>query len=483
MRADPQLDPTGGAAPDPDRAGGVLDAPGERVVPPRATDPSGMRSYEIHQRLRPHECPTVVARQLWSGPAITDPVEVLAELREQTPCFRDWVGNTYWVTRYDDVTSVFVDDANYETRTVRWTMGIAHRGRDLGHLVPVQRVLTDRADADTAPIIDALLDRLAGPGERGSRGEVDLSVEIAARMPIELWARALGQGRRRDEAGRAAEIARIARWILALRRATSWDPRHRSAALAAFDELASWGDHALDEARRSAGTDAPGDLDDLIGLLAGGTLDDDLLGGRPVTGEDLAATVVEADHRTLHGGLANLWWALLTHPDQLRRVLEEPRLVRFAWYETLRHSPPVATAVRWTRHEVERFGRLLPEGASVTLSALAANRDPRQFADPDRFDLGRLDLCQREPRGQYRADGLPAGVAFGLGAPSRFPAEPEDRPRSRYASTRDIAMAVTTRLLERHPELRIASGAAPVVVAHEPGGMRICWSLPAELGR
>lgn len=480
MRADPALDPTGAAVSPAERSGGVLDAPGERVVPPRATDPSGMRSYEIHQRLRPHECPTVVARQLWSGPALTDPVEVLAELREQTPCFRDWVGNTYWVTRYDDVTSVFVDDANYETRTVRWTMGIAHRGRDLGHLVPVQRVLTDRADADIGPIIDALLDRLAG------RDGVDLSVEIAARVPIELWARALGQGcggdetEQADQPGRAAEIARIARWIMALRRATSWDPRHRSAALAAFDELAGWGDHALDEARGRPHTDDP---DDLIGLLAGGTLDEDWLGGRPATGEDLAATVVEADHRTLHGGLANLWWALLTHPDQLLRVLEEPRLVRFAWYETLRHSPPVTTAVRWTRHEVERFGRLLPEGASVTLSALAANRDPRQFADPDRFDLGRLDLCQREPRGQYRADGLPAGVAFGFGAPSRFPAEPEDRPRSRYASTRDIAMAVTTRLLERHPELRIAPGSEPVVVAHEPGGMRICWSLPAELGR
>ena len=46
-------------------------------------------------------------------------------LREHHPCYRDWVGNRFWITRYDDVTSVFADDANYESRSKRWFAGQA----------------------------------------------------------------------------------------------------------------------------------------------------------------------------------------------------------------------------------------------------------------------------------------------------------------------------------------------------------------------
>ena len=72
-------------------------------------------------------------------------------------------------------------------------------------------------------------------------------------------------------------------------------------------------------------------------------------------------TLLEADHETLHGALANLWCLLLTHPEQLdqsRRV--SAGCVKFAYLETLRHSAPVLTARRFARREVERFGMLLP---------------------------------------------------------------------------------------------------------------------------
>ena len=110
------------------------------------------------------------------------------------------------------------------------------------------------------------------------------------------------------------------------------------------------------------------------------------LEGGPVTAEDVVITLLEEDHETLHGALANLWFLLLTHPDQLDQVRAERRLVKHAYLEALRHSTPVLAAKRFTRHEVERFGRLLPEGALVICSAAAANRDPRAFADPDAFD-------------------------------------------------------------------------------------------------
>jgi len=161
-------------------------------------------------------------------------------------------------------------------------------------------------------------------------------------------------------------------------------------------------------------------------------------------------TLLERDHETLHGGLANLWHLLLAHPNQLDHVKRERRMLKFAWLEMLRHSTPVTAAKRFARHEVERFGRLLPEGALVICSAAAANRDPRVYTEPDRFLMTRKDLCQREPRGQYRADGLPAGIAVGLGKPSKFPAVPEDRPRSLYAITMSTAVTASNVLLDRY---------------------------------
>jgi len=140
------------------------------------------------------------------------------------------------------------------------------------------------------------------------------------------------------------------------------------------------------------------------------------------------------------------------------------------------------TADRFALREVERFGRLIPRGGLLRLSALAANRDPSLFSQPDEFIADRRDICHREARGQYRADGLPTGIAFGIGPPSRFPAVPEDRPRSFYALTRDMAVAVTALLLEAAPELRLAEDATPEIRCLAIGGTYTCWSLPARLG-
>ena len=193
---------------------------------------------------------------------------------------------------------------------------------------------------------------------------------------------------------------------------------------------------------------------------------------------DLAVTLLEADIETLHGGLANMWFQLLTQPDQLEIVRDDPRLMKFAWLETLRHSPPVLAAQRWTRHEVERFGRLLPDGALLYCSAAAANRDPRAFSDPDTFDVARNDLCQREPRGQYRADGLPSGIAFGLGKPSIHPAEPKERPRrgTRSPATSPLRRRVPCSTLR--PPIALADGAAPELRSLRLGEMHTCWHLP-----
>ncbi|MGI9052021.1 MAG: cytochrome P450 [Ilumatobacteraceae bacterium] len=413
-----------------------------------ADDEGGWRSYEVYQRVRPAETlPQFKPRRLTSRELLDDPYPILAVLREHSPCYRDWPGNAFWVTRYDDVTSVFVDDANYETRSKRWRYGLPEWGHDLGANVDVLACVAARLDAAAEPVARQVV------GSFAADRRVDLAVELAARYPLELLVEVLDL-----PADAAAEFAAC---YLTMQRGVGWDPVGREAGLAAMEQLASSFEPLV--AKRSADGG-----DDLVSVVA-------RLGG---TARDLVATLLEGDHETLHGGLANLWFLLLTHPDQLDAVRADRRLVKFAYLETLRHSPPVLSADRFCRHEVERFGRLLPEGALVRCSAAAANRDPRVFAEPDAFVVGRKDLCQREPRGSYRADGLPSGVSFGTGPPSRYPAEPEDRPRSRYAITRALAVTASQVVLDELPAIRLADSAEPRLRALRLGEMHTCWSSP-----
>jgi hypothetical protein len=138
----------------------------------------------------------------------------------------------------------------------------------------------------------------------------------------------------------------------------------------------------------------------------------------------------------------------------------------------------VLSGERFAKREVERFGLLIPEGALVICSAAGANRDETIFANADQFIVGRKDLVQREPRGQYRADGLPAGITPALGTPSKFPALPVGRPRSLYAITRDVATIASHALLDATSNLKLAPGAQPVLKSRGYGELHTCWHLP-----
>ena len=366
---------------------------------------------------------------------------------------------------------MFTDDANYETRSKRWFAGRANFGRDLRSEVPVQWARANRIDAHVETIVERMLADLGGPaggagvgapagaGVPADRdGSPDLATGFAARLPLELWGVVLDLP--------PGDLPEFAARYWRLQRAAGWEPRARRDGLAAADELARYFEPLVAQRRADPG-------DDLISAAVGLDVD-----GGPVEADDIVATLWEADHETLHGGLANMWFQLLGHPEQLEAVRSDRRLVKFAWLETLRHSPPVHSAARFARHEVERFGRLLPDGALLYCSAAAANRDPRAFSEPDAFLVERADLCQREPRGQYRADGLPSGIAFGLGRPSVHPAVPKDRPRSDYALVRDVAVRASQMLLDANPGIGLAPGAEPQLRSLRLGEMFTCWHLP-----
>lgn len=431
-------------------------------VDPEPLPARGYRTYEVYQRERTGETTNLIRpRQLTSKAFVADPYPLLEILRENYPCYRDWPGNRFWITRYDDVTSVLADTANYEVRPTRFFYDRIDFGRDLGDELAVLTAEAGRIDAALPDVVG----RVVGAIDTGlAAGDaVDLSRTFARRLPVLLWGAVLDL--------EPADLPGFAARWWRMQRGWSWHAPSTLDGAAAMDELVTFFEPMLDRRRADPG-------DDLVSAVA--TLE---LPDGPATAADLVVTLLERDHETLAGTLANLWFQLLTRPEQHRVVRDDQRLVKFAVLETLRHSAPVLGGPRFARHEVERFGRLLPDGAMVFCSAAAANRDPRVFTDPDDFIVERKDLCQREPRGQYRADGLPSGIAMGLGLPSIHPAVPKERPRSRYAITRDVVVAASSALLSSAPDLEVVPEADPHLRSLRLGEMHTCWSLPVRRER
>ncbi|MCY4212380.1 MAG: hypothetical protein OXF68_02005 [Gammaproteobacteria bacterium] len=426
------------------------------AIPEGTRGDAGFRTYEVFQRERVGQStPKIKPAQLVSREFADNPYPLLAVLRENYPCYRDWLNNCFWITRYDDVTSILTDGANYETRSKAWRLGIEGFGRDLRTALPVLTAQANAWDASCRRLAESAIADFA------RRGEADLATEFAARLNMQLWLAMLDPP--------AESAPQVAALLWRLHRGVSWDPHARWLGAAAADELVAELAPLL-EARRQA----PGG--DLISAVAGLELE-----GGPAQPQDLVATLLEMDFDTLHGALANLWLALLTNAEEFDKVRGDSRCVKLAVLEAFRHSTPMIAAQRFARHEVERFGRLIPKGGLLVCSVAAANRDPRVFANPDRFIAGRKDICHREARGQYRADGLATGITPGLGPPTKHPAVPEDRPRSLYALTRDAVITASGALLEAVDDMVLADEAKPPsAICRRLGEMHACWHLPVR---
>lgn len=89
-------------------------------------------------------------------------------------------------------------------------------------------------------------------------------------------------------------------------------------------------------------------------------------------------------HTITHGMLA-----LIEHPDQLRRLREDPSLSRSAAEEMLRWATPVHHFRRTAAVDTELGGKAIKAGDKVTTWFVSGNRDESVFEEPDRFDVGR----------------------------------------------------------------------------------------------
>jgi cytochrome P450 len=104
-----------------------------------------------------------------------------------------------------------------------------------------------------------------------------------------------------------------------------------------------------------------------------------------------AAVLMFGGIETTEGMITNAAWHLLSHPDQLRLVRDDPELLPNAIEESLRLEPAAAVVDRYATRDVMLGDAMVRQGDLVTVSLAGAGRDPAVFADPDRFAVQRAN--------------------------------------------------------------------------------------------
>lgn len=212
-----------------------------------------------------------------------------------------------------------------------------------------------------------------------------------------------------------------------------------------LDGFNEWLANHIDRLRRAPGDDL---MSQLIEASEGGTRLND---------EELRATaglVLAAGFETTVNLLGSGIRILLEHPDQLAMLLDDPELWPGAVEEILRLESPVQLSARIARDDVEIAGRTVKGGELVILYLAGANRDPKVFPDPHRFDI------TRENAGKHLS--FSGGRHFCLGA-ALARAEGEVGLRTFFERYPDAALAGAgsrrdTRVLRGWSSLPIALG-------------------------
>ncbi|MDT4990070.1 MAG: hypothetical protein QOI74_4164 [Micromonosporaceae bacterium] len=121
----------------------------------------------------------------------------------------------------------------------------------------------------------------------------------------------------------------------------------------------------------------------------------------------LVTVLLGAGHVTTMGLLSNVFVCLTENPELLGALRADRSLIAGAVEEVMRVRPPVPDSGRITNHEVTLRDQRLGANQMILISLLSANRDERQFPDPDRFDP------TRSPNRQLA---FSHGIHFCLGA-------------------------------------------------------------------
>jgi len=224
-----------------------------------------------------------------------------------------------------------------------------------------------RLEEHIAQICDALLDDVQ------AAGHADFVTEIAA--PLPLWVICELVGAPVEDRGRIFELSNLL--------IGSADPEFQvepGAQRNAAAEVYAYG-AALAERRRAA------PADDIVTRLL---QPDDT--GEALTSDEFDLffmLLTVAGNETTRNAAAGGMLALFEHPDQWKRLIEDPGLIPAAAEEIVRWVSPVNMFRRTAMADTELGGQQIAEGDKVVVFYTSANRDEAVFAEPEEFDVGR----------------------------------------------------------------------------------------------
>ncbi len=322
-------------------------------------------------------------------PATTrDPYPLYARLRREAPLERSALG--FWaLSRYDDVDTVLRDPERFSSGVlgdmIQGVKSLSPEGLGVGETLLgtdppahsrlrkiVNRAFTPRRIAALEERIRALAHELLTG--IAAVGEFELMGALAVPLPVTVIAEILG-----IDPARRADFKRWSEEILAAI-AGSPSPELRARLERSFLERAAYLEEVIEERRHDP-------RDDVISALVRAEEGEEVMTEDEV-GNFLVLLLV-AGSETTSNLIGNAVLALLEHPHVLETVRANPRLLPALVEETLRYDSPVQLTLRRATCDVELAGGKLCEGETVALLLGSANRDERQFSEPDYFDLGR----------------------------------------------------------------------------------------------
>ena len=317
-----------------------------------------------------------------------DPYPTYTRLREEAPIYHNERYDFWALTRHEDVQKALVNWQVFSSSrgdlldilrakielpkgVVMWEdppLHTTHRGI-------LSRVFTPKRMAQLEDQVRAYCIRCLDPLV-GSAG-FDIITELASMLPMRVIGMLLGIPEQ-DQ--------------VAVRNRTDRDLRTRPGQpMVIVEEEVVTGEQFADYIDWRA--EHPSD--DLMTILLNAEFEDETGETRSLTRQEVltyTSVLAGAGNETTGRLIGWLAKVLAEHPDQRRLVVEDRSLLQNVIEETLRFEPTGHANARYVTEDIEYYGTTMPAGSAVLLIMASANRDPRRFDEPDRYDILRKDV-------------------------------------------------------------------------------------------